>query len=324
MTWTRLAPLKVFSGNANPVLAEEICEQLKIPLGRINVGRFRNGEVLVKIEENVRGVDVFIVQPTCHPVNDHLMELLLICDAMKRASAVRITAVVPYYGYARQDRKATGREPISAKLVANLLVTAGCDRVLTMDLHAGQIQGFFDVPLDHLVAVDIMAEYFSQRGLDPAETVVVSPDVGGVARARALAERLGVPLAIVTKRRPRPDVAEVEEVVGEVEGRDAVFIDDMILTGGSLTHGSLALKEKGARRIFACATHPVLCGDAVQVLEQSPLEEVVVTNTVPVGTEKRCDKIKVLTVAPLFAEAIRRIHEGISISELFEVSRAVV
>lgn len=323
MALSQNAQLKVFSGNANVMLAEEICDELRIPLGKIDLGRFKNGEVRVKIEENVRGVDVFLVQPTCHPVNDHLMELLLIADAMKRASCQRLTAVIPYYGYARQDRKVSGREPISAKLVANLLSTAGCDRVLTMDLHAGQIQGFFDIPLDHLIATDIMAEYFLQKNLPREDLVVISPDVGGVQRARLLAEKLGVPLAIVTKRRPMPDEAEVEEVVGDVKGKIAIFIDDMILTGGSLSHAAEAVKALGTKRIFACATHAVLCGDAVQKLEAAPIEEIVVTNTVPVPQTKRSSKLKVLTVAPLLAEAIHRIHEGLSISELFETGSRV-
>lgn len=313
--------LKIFAGNANPALSEELCEGLRIPMGKMQVSRFKNGEVQVKIEENVRGVDVFVVQPTCHPVNDHLVELLLIADAMRRASCKRFTAVMPYYGYARQDRKVSGREPISAKLVANLLTTAGCDRVLTMDLHAGQIQGFFDIPLDHLIATDIMTQYFLQKSLPREDLVVVSPDVGGVQRARLLAEKLGVPLAIITKRRPMPDVAEVEEVVGDVKGKIAIFIDDMILTGGSLAKGAEALKSMGAHRIFACATHAVLCGDAVHTLNKASIEEIVVTNTVPVPPEKRVEKIRVLTVAPLLAEAIRRIHEDLSVSELFETQR---
>lgn len=307
--------LKIFSGSANPELAGQICEYLQIPLGNILCARFNNGELRIKVEENVRGIDVYVVQPTSFPVNDHLMELLLIVDALKRASAQRVTAVVPYYGYARQDRKVTGREPISAKLVANLLTTSGCNRALTMDLHAGQIQGFFDIPVDHLEAVNILADYFLSKNLK--NVVVVSPDVGGVTRTRAFAERLKAPIAIITKRRPEPDVSEVEEVVGDVSGKTAIMIDDMILTGGSLFHGSEALFQKGAREVYACATHPVLSGNAVQRLSQSKISEVVVTNTVHLPEEKRDKKIKILSVAGLLGEAIRRIHEGRSVSELF-------
>lgn len=309
--------LNVFTGNANPELAREICDYLKIKLGKAEVSTFSNGEIRVKIEENVRGCDVFLVQPTCSPVNEHLMELLLIIDALKRASARRITAVIPYYGYARQDRKVTGREPISAKLVANLITTAGADRILTMDLHAGQIQGFFDIPVDHLEAVNILAGYFIKKRLK--NLAVISPDVGGVTRARAFAEKLSAPLAIITKRRPQPDVSEVEEIVGDVKGKIAVMIDDMILTGGSLFHGAKALMERGAKEVYACATHPILSGNAVKRLDEAPLSEIVVTNTVPVNSEKRIPKIKVLSVASLLGEAIKRIHEGKSISELFRM-----
>lgn len=308
--------LKLFSGNANRDLAKEIADHLGIPLSEALVEKFMNGEIRVKIEENVRGVDAFVVQPTCFPVNDYLMELLLMIDALKRASAQRVTAVIPYYGYARQDRKLTGREPISAKLVANLLTTAGADRVLTMDLHAGQIQGFFDIPVDHLEAVKIMADYFSTLGLE--DMVVVSPDVGGAARARAFAEELKrVPLTIITKRRPQPDVSEVEEVVGEVEGKIAIMIDDMILTGGSLTHGAKALIQRGAKEVYACATHAILCGLAAEHLQRSSISQIVVTNTIPLEEEKRIPKIKVLSIAPLIGEAIKRIYQGLSVSELF-------
>jgi len=308
--------LKLFSGNANRDLAKEIADHLGISLSKALVEKFMNGEIRVKIEENVRGVDVFVAQPTCSPVNDYLMELLLMIDALKRASAQRVTAVIPYYGYARQDRKVTGREPISAKLVANLLTTAGANRVLTMDLHAGQIQGFFDIPVDHLEAVKIMADYFSNLGLK--NMAVVSPDVGGAARARAFAEELKrVPLTIITKRRPQPDVSEVEEVVGEVEGKIAIMIDDMILTGGSLTHGAEALIQRGAKEVYACATHAILCGPAAERLQSSSISQIVVTNTIPLEKEKRIPKIKILSIAPLIGEAIKRIHQGLSVSELF-------
>lgn len=307
--------LKIFTGNANPALAQEICDYLKIPLGKATVSRFTNGEVRVKIEENVRDIDVYVVQPTCHPVNDHLIELLIMVDALKRASSMRVTAVIPYYGYARQDRKASGREPISAKLMANLISTARADRILTMDLHAGQIQGFFDIPVDHLEAVNILSNYFKKKNLP--SVIVVSPDVGGVTRTRAFAERLAAPMAIITKRRPEPDVSEVEEIVGDVTGKTVIMIDDMILTGGSLYHGANALIQRGAKEVYAAATHPILCGTAVEKLNSSPLKEIVVTNTVPVPHEKRGDKIKVLSVASLLGEAIQRIHEGRSVSELF-------
>lgn len=315
MTPSSDVKLKVFTGNANPALAQEICDYLKIPLGQATVSRFTNGECRVKIEENVRDVDVYIIQPTCQPVNDHLIEMLIMVDAFIRASANRVTAVIPYYGYARQDRKASGREPISAKLMANLISTAGADRILTMDLHAGQIQGFFDIPVDHLEAVNILSNYFKKKKL--SEVIVVSPDVGGVTRTRAFAERLAAPMAIITKRRPEPDVSEVEEIVGDVSGKTVIMVDDMILTGGSLFHGSEALIQRGAKEVYAAATHPVLCGSAIEKLNSSPLKEIVVTNTVPVPADKKGDKIKVLSVASLLGEAIQRIHQGRSVSELF-------
>lgn len=314
--------LQIFSGNANIELAKEICACLKITLGNALVSKFQNGEIRVKIEENVREADVFVIQPTSEPTNTNLMELLLMIDALKRASAKRVTAVIPFYGYARQDRKVTGREPISAKLVANLITVSGANRVLTIDLHAGQIQGFFDIPFDHLEAVNILADYFIEKNLK--NIVVVSPDVGGVTRARTFAEQLKkglkdeIPLAVITKRRPEPDVSEVEEVVGEVSGKNIIMIDDMILTGGSLFHGAKALLQRKAKNIYACATHPVFCGKAIENLSNSPIEEVVVTNTVPLPPEKKFAKVKVLSVASLLAEAISRIHKGLSISELFE------
>jgi ribose-phosphate pyrophosphokinase len=308
--------LKIFSGNSNMELAKEIAKNLGIEVGKALVTKFMNGEIRVKIEENVREVDVFLVQSTSHPVNDNLMELLIMIDALKRASAKRITAVIPFYGYARQDRKVTGREPISAKLVANLLTVAGANRILTVDLHAGQIQGFFDIPVDHLEAVRILAKYFKKINLK--NIVVISPDIGGVARARSFSEVLESPLAIIAKRRPKPDTSEVEEIVGDVKDKVAIMVDDMILTGGSLVNGAEALLKKGVREVYAAATHPALCGDAVKTLQESPIKEIVVTNTVFLPEEKRIPKIKILSVAPLISEAIKRIHKGISVSELFK------
>ncbi|MBX5464260.1 MAG: ribose-phosphate pyrophosphokinase [Clostridia bacterium] len=309
--------MKIFSGSANPRLAQEICDHLKVPLGQVDVGRFSNGEIRVSIGENVRGIDVFVVQPTSQPVNDNLMELLIMIDALRRASAGRITAVVPFYGYARQDRKTRGREPITAKLVANLITVAGANRVLTVDLHAGQIQGFFDVPVDNLSGVPLLAQYLRQRGFD-RQTVVVSPDAGGVPRARDMADRLGVGLAILDKRRPEPNVAEVTHVIGDVEGRDAIIVDDMIDTAGTVREGSLELKRRGARRVIACATHPVFSGNAWENLREAGLEEVVVTNTIAQPERSEIDgKLTVLSTGPLLAEAIRRIHSDMSVSALF-------
>jgi len=309
--------LTIFTGNANPELAKEICEYLGIELGKALVSRFSEGEIQVKIEQNIRGNDVFIIQPTCPPPNENLMELLIMIDAAKRASAGRITAVIPYYGYARQDRKDQPRVPISAKLVANLITVAGADRVLTMDLHAGQIQGFFDIPLDHLFAVKIFVEHL-KRTLDLSNLVVVSPDVGGIKMARAYAKRLGVPLAIVDKRRISMDQAEVMNILGEVKGKDVCIVDDIIATGGSLVEAVEALKEKGARDAYATITHPVLSGPAIERLKRSPLKKLFVTNTIPVPEEKRIDKIEVLSVAPLLGEAIKRIHKEESVSVLFD------
>lgn len=306
--------LQVFSGNANRDLALEICKYIGIDLGDIEVGRFSNGEIKVIINENVRGSDAFVVQPTSSPVNDNLMELLIIIDALRRASADRITAVIPFYGYARQDRKTRGREPITAKLVANLLVTAGVDRILTMDLHAGQIQGFFDIPVDHLTAVGLLSQYVKDQGI--RDVVVVSPDAGGIARARDMAERLGAPVAFIDKRRPEPNVAEVMNIVGKVSEKNVVIVDDMIDTGGSIVQAARALREKGARSILACATHPVFSGKARENLEKAGLDGTVVTNTIPIEESLR-PMVKVLSVAPLLGDAIVRIHEGRSVSEMF-------
>ncbi len=308
--------LKIFTGNANPRLAEEITEYLGIGLGKLQVNRFSDGEIGVGINESVRGADVFLIQSTCPPVNENVMELLIMIDALRRASAKRICAVLPYYGYARQDRKLKARDPITAKLLANIITAAGASRVLTMDLHAGQIQGFFDIPVDHLTGVPILADYF--LSLELGEVVVVSPDVGGVTRARDLASRLGASIAIIDKRRPRPNVSEVLHVVGEVEGKTAIVIDDIIDTAGTITQGAQALLERGAKDIYACCTHAVFSGPARERLEASPFKEVVVTNTIPVPPENAFDKLRVLTVAPLFGEAIIRIHEDLSVSKLFE------
>ncbi|TEB08441.1 Ribose-phosphate pyrophosphokinase [Pelotomaculum schinkii] len=308
--------LKIFTGNANPELAEEIAQYLGVSVGDAKCTRFCDGEIQVKINESVRGADVFIMQPTCSPVNEHLMELLIMIDAVRRASAKRITAVLPYYGYARQDRKTRARDPITAKLVANILNASGARRVLCMDLHAGQIQGFFDIPVDHLPGVPILAEYILQIGLD--NIVVVSPDLGGVTRARDLAERIGATIAIIDKRRPEPNVAEVSSIIGSIKGKNVVMLDDIIDTAGTITKGAEALKQWGANDIYVCCTHPILSGPAIKRLDEAPIKEVIVTNTIPVPKEKMIDKIKVLSVAPLLGEAIIRIHEDLSVSKLFD------
>lgn len=308
--------LKVFTGNANPELAREIAAYIGVPLGEAKVSHFSNGEIQVVIDESVRGADIFVVQPTCQPVNENLMELLILMDAFRRASARRITAVIPHYGYARQDRKARGREPVSAKLVANLLATAGAGRVLTMDLHAAQIQGFFDIPVDHLMAGPLIADYFRQKGL--TDLTVVSPDIGGVGRARDLAERLHAPIAIVDKRRPAPNVAEVMNVIGKVKGRTVIMMDDIIDTAGTIALSSQALLDYGVKDVYVCCTHGVLSGPAIARLKDAPIKEVVITNTIPLPPEKKIDKTKVLSVAPIFGEAIIRIYEDLSVSELFE------
>ncbi len=306
--------MKIFTGNANPELAKEICDYLGIPLGDSVVSKFSDGEINVEIDESVRGKDVFIVQPTCEPGNDNIMELLIMIDAVRRASARRITAVMPYYGYARQDRKSRGREPITAKLIANLITKAGARRVLTMDLHAQQIQGFFDVPVDHLAAAPIIAEYYKSLGLD--DFVVVSPDIGGVARARKFADLLHAPLAIIDKRRPKPNVSEVMSIIGDVKDKHVILIDDIIDTAGTITNAAVALKERGAKDVYASCSHPVLSGPAIDRLNASPIKEIVTTNSIPTAA-KNCDKIKVLSVAPLFGEAIMRIFQDASVSKMF-------
>lgn len=309
-----LSHIKIFTGNANPELAKEICDYLGIDLGDSVVSKFSDGEINVEIDESVRGKDIYIVQPTCEPGNEHIMELLIMVDAIRRASARRITAVIPYYGYARQDRKSRGREPITAKLIANLLTKAGCRRVLTMDLHAQQIQGFFDVPVDHLYAAPIIANYFQSLELD--DLVVVSPDIGGVARARKFAELLHAPLAIIDKRRPKPNVSEVMNIIGDIDGKNVILIDDIIDTAGTITNAAKALKERGAKEVYASCSHAVLSGPAIDRLNDCPIKEVVTTNSIPTDS-KNCDKIKVLSVAPLFGEAIMRIFQDASVSKMF-------
>ncbi|OEG00291.1 ribose-phosphate pyrophosphokinase [Vulcanibacillus modesticaldus] len=308
--------LKVFTCNANRELAEEIAQIIGVPVGDAEVAHFSDGEIQVKLNESVRGSDVFVIQPTCAPVNENLMELLIMVDALKRASAKSINVVIPYYGYARQDRKARARDPITAKLVANLIETAGAHRMIAMDLHATQIQGFFDIPVDHLLGVPILADFFSKKNLK--DIVVVSPDHGGVTRARKMAERLGAPIAIIDKRRPEPNVAEVMNIVGNVEGKTAILIDDIIDTAGTITLAANALKEAGAEEVYATCTHPVLSGPAIERIQKSHIKELVITNTIPLPAEKNIDKIKVLSVAPLIGEAIIRIHEQLSVSKLFD------
>ncbi|HET9362054.1 MAG TPA: ribose-phosphate pyrophosphokinase [Vicinamibacterales bacterium] len=313
---TGFGELKVFSGNAHRQLAQEIADCLGIPLGQARLRRFPDSEVSFQIDENIRGADVFIIQPTSNPVDQHLMELLVMIDAFRRSSAARITAVIPYYGYARQDRKDKPRVPISAKLVANLLSAAGTNRVLTMDLHKAQIQGFFDIPVDHLFAAPVIIEYCSK--LQSSNLTIVSPDAGGAERARAYAKRLDAELAIVDKRRSEDGTAEVMNVIGDVQGRTCILQDDIIDTAGTIQKASIALKDAGAERVMACAVHGVLSGPAIQRIEDSPLDQLIVTNSVPLrGEAERCGKIRVLTVARLLGQAIRNIHEETSVSSLF-------
>jgi ribose-phosphate pyrophosphokinase len=308
--------LRVFTGTAHPALGESIARHLGAPLGRAHLARFSDGEVWFQIHDNVRGADVFVVQPTCAPVNENLMELLLMLDAFKRSSASRLTAVLPYYGYGRQDRKDKPRVPISAKLVADLLSTAGTDRVLTVDLHAAQIQGFFDVPVDHLFAAPVIIDHVQRMALE--DLVVVSPDAGGVERARAYAKRLDASLAIVDKRRDQPNVAEVHHVIGDVEGRTALIVDDIVDTAGTLTKVAEALKVAGARAVLASCSHPVLSGHAIERIERSPLSKLIVTDSLPIAPEKLASgKIEVLTIAELLARAIRNIHDETSVTSLF-------
>lgn len=308
--------MKLFSGNANKGLANEIADYLKVTIGDITVSTFSDSEIMVQINENVRGADVFLVQSTCDPVNKNLIELFLMLDAFKRASVGRITTVIPYFGYARQDRKVLPRVPISAKLVADLITVSGTDRVLTVDLHAGQIQGFFDMPVDHLYATPVIAEYVKKKYSN--DTVIVSPDAGGVERARAFAKRLNASLAIIDKRREKANVSEVMHVIGDVSGKDAILIDDMIDTAGTITQAVSAIKKNGAKRVIAACTHAVLSGPAIERINESELEEVITTNTIPMDSkQKKCKKLTVLSIAPLLGEAIKRIHEESSVTSLF-------
>lgn len=306
---------KIFTGNAHPELAEKIASIMGKPLGKCDVAQFSDGEISLNLWESVRGVDVYIVQPTCDPVNDNLMELLIMIDAMKRASAGRINAVIPYYGYARQDRKAKARDPITSKLVANLIVAAGADRVVTMDLHANQIQGYFDIPVDHLVGMPILAKYFKEKNLD--DVVVVSPDHGSVTRARNMAEYLDCPIAIVDKRRPEPNKSEIMNIIGNIDGKNCIILDDMIDTAGTICNAAAAIKELGAKEVYSCATHAVLSGPAIKRLEDSVIKEVVLLDTIPIGKDKMIDKFTTLSVAPIFAEAMTRIFTNGSVSKLF-------
>jgi len=308
--------MKLFSGTSNPILTKEVCHYLGIEQGKITTKTFSDGETQVEIHENVRGNDAFILQSTSTPVNDNIMELLIIMDALKRASAERITAVIPYYGYARQDRKVKPRVPISAKLVADLINVAGADRVVSMDLHAGQIQGFFDIPVDNIFAAPVLLKYMRRHFED--NLVIVSPDAGGVERARAFAKRLEASLAIIDKRRDAPNIAEAMNIIGEVAGKTAIMLDDMVDTAGTLVQGAKALQNRGSTKIYACCTHPVLSGPAIGRINESPIDELVVTNTIPLNDEARsCPKIKVLSVAELLGETIKRIHNGDSVSTLF-------
>lgn len=308
--------IKVFTGNANIEFAHKICKELNIPIGDAVVSTFSDGEIAVNINQTVRGADVYVIQPTCSPVNNNLMELLIIIDALKRASAGRINAVIPYYGYARQDRKAKARDPITSKLVADLLTASGADRVITMDLHAAQIQGYFDIPVDHLVSVPILVDYF--KNMIDEDFVVVSPDIGGVKRARNFAALLDLPLAIIEKRRPKANVSEVMNIIGDVEGKNVIIVDDIIDTAGSMTKAAKVLKDFGAKHVYAACTHPVLSGPAIERIKDSVIEKLVVTDTIPLTEDKKIDKIEVVSVTKLFANAITRIYKNESVSVLFD------
>lgn len=307
--------LKVFSGTANQSLVESICNRLDIPLGKVDIKHFKDGEIFVSFEENIRGTDCFLVQSTCNPVNNHLMELLIMIDAAKRSSASRITAVLPYYGYARQDRKHRPRVPISAKLVANLLTEAGADRIMTLDLHSGQIQGFFDIPLDNLYASKVLVKKIQKTKLE--DLTIVAPDVGSVKRARAYAKHFDCPIAIIDKRRPKENESEVMHIIGEVNKRNCVIVDDMIDTAGTICQAAAALKKEGAKDVYGCATHPVFSGDAINKIKQSPFKKIWVTDTIPVSENKMIDKIKVVPLGDFMADAIRRTHEETTLSNLF-------
>lgn len=309
--------LKLFSLSSNRPLAEKIAEEVGIPLGEMSISHFSDGEIKVNIEESIRGDHVYVVQSTSYPVSDNLMELLIMIDALKRASAKTINVVMPYYGYARQDRKAQSREPITAKLVANMLTIAGATRILALDLHAAQIQGFFDIPVDHLMGAPLLANYFIENGLEGEDCVVVSPDHGGVTRARKLAEFLKTPIAIIDKRRPKPNVAEIMSIVGDVQDKKCIIIDDMIDTAGTITLAATALKEKGAKEVYICCTHAILSGNAIDRLAACPAEKIIVTDSINLPEEKMIDKIEVISVGQLVGEAIKRIHENRSVSPLF-------
>lgn len=314
--------IKVFTGNSHPQLAQDIADILGVPIGKSKVSTFSDGEISVDIDETVRGNDVFIVQSTCSPVNNNLMELLIMIDAFKRASAGRITAVIPYYGYARQDRKAKSRDPITAKLVADLLTAAGAHRVLTMDLHAAQIQGYFNIPVDHLLGAPILAEHFISKGLaDQDDVVVVSPDLGSVTRARKFADNLNAPIAIIDKRRPKANVSEIMNIIGEIDGKRCILIDDMIDTAGTIANAANALKDLGAKNVYACCTHGVLSGPAISRINGSAIEELVMLNTISLSEDMDTTKIRSISVAPLFAEAIKRIYDDQPISKLFEYKK---
>ena len=310
--------LKIFSLSSNRPLAEKIAEAVGLELGKISISRFSDGEVKVNVEESIRGAHVYIVQSTSDPVNDNLMELLIMIDALRRASAKTINVVMPYYGYARQERKAQSREPITAKLVANMITIAGADRVLTLDLHAPQIQGFFDIPVDHLIGVPLLADYFLEKGLFGEDVVVVSPDHGGIVRARKLADFLKSPIAIIDKRRPRPNVSEVMNIIGDVAGKKCIIIDDMIDTAGTITLAAAALLDKGADSVYACCTHAVLSGPAVERLDESEIKEVIVTDSIQQPEGRHLDKLQTISVGTLVGEAIKRIHENRSVSPLFQ------
>lgn len=318
MMYTCKSNIKIFACNSNMELASKIAKDLGLTLGQAEVEKFSDGEISVKINETIRGADVYIIQSTSYPVNDNLMELLIMIDAMKRASAGRITAVIPYYGYARQDRKARARDPISAKLVANLITCAGANRVLTMDLHCAQIQGFFDIPVDHLVGIPLLTKHYRDKFGDDLENfVAVSPDLGSVGRTRAFAEKLNIPLAIIDKRRPRANVSEIMNIIGDVKGKKVILVDDMIDTAGTITNAANALKERGAVEVDACCTHAVLSGPALERIEQSAIKELLVLSTIYLPEEKKIEKITSVSVAEIFADAINCIHEGISVSKLF-------
>ncbi len=319
MMYTSRSNIKIFSCNSNIELAKSIAKSLGLSLGAAEVTKFSDGEISVKIDETIRGADVYIIQSTSYPVNDNLMELLIMIDAMKRASAGRITAVIPYYGYARQDRKTRARDPISAKLVANLITSAGANRVLTMDLHCAQIQGFFDIPVDNLVGIPLLTNYYHEKyGDDLKDFVAVSPDLGSVGRTRAFATKLDIPLAIIDKRRPKANVSEIMNIIGNIERKRVIIVDDMIDTAGTITNAANALKERGAIEVDACCTHPVLSGPAIERIEKSAIDELLILDTINLPDEKNLAKIKKVSVAQIFADAINRIHEGISVSKLFD------